>query len=61
MSTVSVICDKAQIIILYFHVFKKSGVNINNFLNVLVSDPGPQCLMWLPVLHRMAQVENGRY
>lgn len=36
----------------------KSGVNINNFLNVLVSEPGPQCLMWLPVLHRMAQVEN---
>ncbi|WAR24886.1 DTNB-like protein [Mya arenaria] len=36
----------------------RSGVNINNFLNVLVSDPGPQCLMWLPILHRMAQVEN---
>ncbi|KAL4235707.1 hypothetical protein ACF0H5_004100 [Mactra antiquata] len=35
-----------------------AGVNINNFLNVLISDPGPQCLMWLPILHRMAQVEN---
>ncbi|XP_060598439.1 dystrobrevin beta-like isoform X2 [Ruditapes philippinarum] len=36
----------------------RSGVNINNFLNVLVSDPGPQCLMWMPILHRMIQVEN---
>ncbi|XP_052256806.1 dystrobrevin beta-like [Dreissena polymorpha] len=36
----------------------RSGVNINNFLNVLVSDPGPQCLMWLPIMHRMVQVEN---
>ncbi|XP_041357964.1 dystrobrevin beta-like [Gigantopelta aegis] len=33
-------------------------INVNDFLNVLMCDPGPQCLMWLPVLVRMAHVEN---
>lgn len=32
---------------------------MNDFLEVLLSDPGPQCLMWLPLIHRMASVENG--
>ncbi|XP_021373881.1 dystrobrevin beta-like isoform X3 [Mizuhopecten yessoensis] len=36
----------------------RSPVNVNDFLNVMMSDPGPQCLMWLPILNRMAQVEN---
>ncbi|XP_048255969.1 dystrobrevin beta-like isoform X2 [Haliotis rufescens] len=35
-----------------------SRVSVNDFLNVLMCDPGPQCLMWLPVLNRMAHVEN---
>ncbi|XP_036361393.1 dystrobrevin beta isoform X4 [Octopus sinensis] len=37
---------------------KREKVNVNDFLNVLMSDPGPQCLMWLPILHRMSQAEN---
>lgn len=36
----------------------KGRVNVNDFLNVLMSDPGPQCLMWLPILHRMSQAET---
>lgn len=58
--------EKCHVIMHIFYVnmyhdfcLQRSGVNINNFLNVLVSDPGPQCLMWLPILHRMVQVENG--
>ena len=38
---------------------QKNKVNVNDFLEKLMSDPGPQCLMWLPILHRMATVENG--
>ncbi|XP_064607388.1 dystrobrevin beta-like isoform X2 [Liolophura sinensis] len=36
----------------------RNKVNVNDFLDVMMSDPGPQCLMWFPILHRMAQVEN---
>ncbi|KAK3583118.1 hypothetical protein CHS0354_036866 [Potamilus streckersoni] len=36
----------------------RNPVNVNDFLNVIVSEPGPKCLMWLPILHRMMQVEN---
>ena len=36
----------------------RSKVTVNDFLDVLMSDPGPQCLMWLPILHRMATIEN---
>lgn len=25
-----------------------------------MSDPGPPALVWLPLLHRIANVENGR-
>ena len=28
-------------------------VTLNDFLEALMSDPGPQCLSWLPVLHRI--------
>ncbi|XP_050403143.1 dystrobrevin beta isoform X2 [Patella vulgata] len=35
-----------------------SKVNINDFLSVLMADPGPQCLMWLPILTRIATAEN---
>lgn len=27
----------------------------------MMSDPGPACLVWLPLLHRLANVENGLY
>ncbi|XP_070195926.1 dystrobrevin beta-like [Littorina saxatilis] len=35
-----------------------SQVNVNDFLHVLMAVPGPQYLMWLPTLTRMAQVET---
>ena len=38
---------------------QRSRINVNDFLDTLMSDPGPQCLLWLPIVHRMAQVENG--
>ncbi|XP_065922788.1 dystrobrevin beta isoform X8 [Magallana gigas] len=37
---------------------KNAPVNVNDFLNVMMADPGPQCLMWFPILSRMPQVEN---
>ncbi|XP_078611716.1 dystrobrevin beta-like isoform X17 [Branchiostoma floridae x Branchiostoma japonicum] len=33
-------------------------VTINDFLDVMMADPGPPCLVWLPLMHRMANVEN---
>ncbi|GFY52562.1 dystrobrevin alpha [Trichonephila inaurata madagascariensis] len=36
----------------------QSTVTVNDFLEILLSDPGPQCLMWFPLIHRMASVEN---
>ncbi|XP_073535355.1 dystrobrevin alpha isoform X19 [Phyllobates terribilis] len=33
-------------------------VSLNLFLDTLMSDPPPQCLVWLPLLHRLANVEN---
>lgn len=39
--------------------FKKSEeVTLNHFLDVIMSDTCPPCLMWLPLLHRMAAVEH---
>lgn len=34
-------------------------VSLNYFLDTLMSDPPPQCLVWLPLMHRLANVENG--
>ncbi|CAN9503507.1 unnamed protein product [Ophioblennius macclurei] len=33
-------------------------VSLNAFLDALMSDPPPQCLVWLLLLHRLANVEN---
>lgn len=33
-------------------------VTVNDFLDTLMSDPGPPALVWLPLLHRIANVEN---
>ncbi|XP_059608784.1 dystrobrevin beta [Phlebotomus argentipes] len=33
-------------------------VTVNDFMGALMSEPGPPCLVWLPLLHRMASVEN---
>ncbi|XP_076623040.1 dystrobrevin beta isoform X5 [Colletes latitarsis] len=37
---------------------QNSRVTVNDFLDTLMSDPGPHCLIWLPLYHRMAAVEN---
>ncbi|VDM61132.1 unnamed protein product [Angiostrongylus costaricensis] len=37
---------------------KDQHVTLNNFLDVFMSDPCPPCVMWLPLLHRMASVEH---
>lgn len=34
-----------------------SKITVNDFLDTLMSDPGPHCLIWLPLYHRMAAVE----
>lgn len=36
----------------------QSKVTVNDFLDVIMSDPAPPCLVWLPLLHRLASVEN---
>ncbi|UYV62535.1 DTNA [Cordylochernes scorpioides] len=33
-------------------------VTVNDFLDTLLADPSPPYLAWLPLLHRMASVEN---
>ena len=33
-------------------------VNVNDFLETMMSDPGPQCLSWLLVLHRIINSEG---
>ncbi|KAI5638382.1 EF hand domain-containing protein [Phthorimaea operculella] len=37
---------------------QNTKVTVNDFLDTLMSDPGPPCLVWLPLLHRLASVEN---
>ncbi|KAG1671519.1 Dystrobrevin beta [Nymphon striatum] len=37
---------------------ENSKATVNDFLDTLMSDPCPQCLIWLSLLHRMANVEN---
>ncbi|XP_043922565.1 dystrobrevin alpha isoform X8 [Protopterus annectens] len=37
---------------------QQKTVMLNTFLDSLMSDPPPQCLVWLPLLHRLANVEN---
>ncbi|XP_064409717.1 dystrobrevin alpha isoform X8 [Latimeria chalumnae] len=37
---------------------QQKKVSLNTFLDTLMSDPPPQCLVWLPLLHRLANVEN---
>ncbi|XP_010781688.1 dystrobrevin alpha isoform X8 [Notothenia coriiceps] len=37
---------------------QEKKVSLNTFLDTLMSDPPPQCLVWLPLMHRLANVEN---
>lgn len=36
-------------------------MTVNDFMDTMMSDPGPACLVWLPLLHRLANVENGLF
>ncbi|XP_066450504.1 dystrobrevin beta isoform X6 [Eleutherodactylus coqui] len=33
-------------------------IALNMFLDTIMADPPPQCLVWLPLMHRLAHVEN---
>lgn len=33
-------------------------VSVNDFISVLVTEPGPPCLVWMPLLQRFATVET---
>lgn len=45
----------------YYHlcVLFQKQVTLNMFLDTFMSDHPPQCLVWLPLMHRLANVENG--
>ncbi|XP_067326947.1 dystrobrevin beta isoform X3 [Anolis sagrei] len=37
---------------------QQKKVMLNMFLDTLMADPPPQCLVWLPLMHRLSHVEN---
>ncbi|MCI4395706.1 hypothetical protein PGIGA_G00195110 [Pangasianodon gigas] len=37
---------------------QQKKVMLNTFLDAMMADPPPQCLVWLPLMHRLANVEN---
>ncbi|KAL1115090.1 hypothetical protein AAG570_007121 [Ranatra chinensis] len=40
-------------------IFAGNGkVTVNDFMDTMMSDPAPACLVWLPLLHRLASVES---
>lgn len=51
-------CYQIYKIIFQNLLFKEDQVNLNHFLDIIISDSCPPCLMWLPLLHRMASVEH---
>ncbi|XP_066450500.1 dystrobrevin beta isoform X2 [Eleutherodactylus coqui] len=38
--------------------FPPQKIALNMFLDTIMADPPPQCLVWLPLMHRLAHVEN---
>ncbi|XP_017106180.2 dystrobrevin beta isoform X4 [Drosophila bipectinata] len=36
----------------------ENKVTVNDFMATLMSEPGPSCLVWLPLVHRLATVET---
>lgn len=36
----------------------EAKVSVNDFISALVTEPGPPCLVWLPLLQRFATVES---
>lgn len=41
--------------------FQNMKITVNDFLDTMMSDPGPPALVWLPLLHRIANAENGKH
>ncbi|KAI5727145.1 hypothetical protein M8J76_014932 [Diaphorina citri] len=40
-------------------IFSGNGkVTVNDFMDTMMSEPGPACLIWLPLLHRLTAVES---
>ncbi|XP_017330854.1 dystrobrevin, beta b isoform X5 [Ictalurus punctatus] len=37
---------------------QQKKILLNTFLDIMMADPPPQCLVWLPLMHRLANVEN---
>ncbi|XP_051880054.1 dystrobrevin, beta a isoform X6 [Pristis pectinata] len=37
---------------------QQKKITLNMFLDTMMGDPPPQCLVWLPLMHRLANVEN---
>ncbi|XP_038656013.1 dystrobrevin, beta a isoform X6 [Scyliorhinus canicula] len=37
---------------------QQKKITLNMFLDTMMADPPPQCLVWLPLMHRLANVEN---
>ncbi|XP_017310830.2 dystrobrevin, beta a isoform X1 [Ictalurus punctatus] len=37
---------------------QQKKVMLNTFLDTMMADPPPQCLVWFPLMHRLANVEN---
>lgn len=37
---------------------QQKKVMLNMFLDCVMSDPPPQCIIWLPLMHRLSNVEN---
>lgn len=48
-----------RISIFYISQSANRQVTLNVFLDTLLVEPGPQPLLWLPLMHKMAAVENG--
>lgn len=43
-----------------FFFSSQKKIMLNTFLDTMMADPPPQCLVWLPLMHRLAHVENGK-
>ena len=41
-----------------FHEYGDKPITVNDFIETLMSDPGPASLSWLPLLHRIANAET---
>lgn len=42
-------------------IVQANEVSLNDFVDLMTSDSGPECLLWLPIFQRLAAVENGNH